>query len=112
MFYENGPGVLIHPIWQTSSAYFTELQLRQEPRPDYVAYRFEFREDAVQTGGLKPVTAASAQIPEAVYHTVRTGESFWQIAARYDMDYEQLAALNPQLRNPNLLLEGERVRIA
>ena len=44
VFYEGGPGVLIHPVWQTANAYMTELQLRQEPRKDYVAYQFEFRE--------------------------------------------------------------------
>ena len=51
-------------------------------------------------------------MPDAVYHTVRAGETFWHIAARYDLSYEQLISLNPQLRNPTLLLAGERVRVA
>ena len=25
VFYEKGPGILIHPLWQTASAYFVEL---------------------------------------------------------------------------------------
>ena len=43
-FYEDGPGLLIHPLWQISNAYFTALKLEQEPLPDYVRYSFEFRE--------------------------------------------------------------------
>lgn len=39
-FYDPGPGLLIHPLWQTASAYFVELRLEQEPRPDYVRYSF------------------------------------------------------------------------
>lgn len=35
---------LIHPIWGSYRMYFTELELTQEPRADYVAYKFEFRE--------------------------------------------------------------------
>lgn len=38
VFYEKGPGILIHPLWQTASAYFVELRLEQEPRPWYVRY--------------------------------------------------------------------------
>ncbi len=44
IFYDNGPGLLIHPLWQISNAYFTALKLEQEPLPDYVRYSFEFRE--------------------------------------------------------------------
>ena len=44
VFYGGGPGLLVHPVWQISNAYFTALSVRQEPLPDYVAYSFEFRE--------------------------------------------------------------------
>ncbi|MFQ7855197.1 MAG: hypothetical protein ACLRIS_08780 [Flavonifractor plautii] len=30
VFYAGGPGLLVHPVWQTSNAYFVELSLRQE----------------------------------------------------------------------------------
>lgn len=110
VFCQSGPGVLIHPVWQTASALFTELQLRQEPRRDYVAYRFAFREELEAPEGLVPVRTAQPAA-RGVYHTVRAGESFWQIAAWYNLSYEQLIALNPQLRNPNLLLAGEQVRV-
>lgn len=44
--------MLVHPVWQTASAYFTELTLTQEPRDDYVAYRFTFCE-APGCGGFR-----------------------------------------------------------
>ena len=44
LFYEETPGTLIHPVWQSSRAYFVELCLVQEPRQDYVKYRFVFWE--------------------------------------------------------------------
>ena len=112
VFCQGGPGVLIHPVWQTASALFTKLQLRQEPRRDYVAYSFAFREELNRPEGLVQVQPEKETMPDAVYHTVRAGETFWHIAARYDLSYEQLISLNPQLRNPNLLLAGERVRVA
>ena len=59
LFYEGTPGVLVHPLWQTASAYLVELSLRQEPTENYVAYSFEFWED--YTGyetGAKLVSSA------------------------------------------------------
>ncbi|MBQ2925658.1 MAG: DNA circularization N-terminal domain-containing protein, partial [Ruminiclostridium sp.] len=44
VFYEGGAGPLIHPVWQSSKAYFVELALAQEPRKDYVRYTFTFWE--------------------------------------------------------------------
>ena len=44
VFYEETPGVLAHPVWMTTTAWFAALELRQEPRRDYVAYSFEFWE--------------------------------------------------------------------
>ena len=42
VFCEESPGVLVHPVWQTSKAWFVSLSLRQEPTEDYVAYSFAF----------------------------------------------------------------------
>lgn len=38
------PGALIHPVWGTISAYFTELDMSQEPQENFVAYSFKFQE--------------------------------------------------------------------
>ena len=37
VFRSPGAGALRHPVWQCSRAYFTRLELAQEPREDYVA---------------------------------------------------------------------------
>ena len=44
VFYQGGPGLLIHPVWQASQAYFVLLELAQQPLENYVRYRFAFWE--------------------------------------------------------------------
>lgn len=41
---QSTPGSLIHPVCGTMNAYFTELKLSQEPRENFAAYTFAFRE--------------------------------------------------------------------
>ena len=127
VFYDEGPGLLVHPVWQTSNAYFVELSLTQEPRADYVAYRFAFWEgyDGHDTGlavsggretgqgeggGSAGVTASGSA--GARWYTVVQGDTLWDIARRQGMSLTALIALNPQIKNPNLILVGEKVRVA
>ena len=44
VFRQEGPGLLVHPVWQTANAWFVELSVRQEPTEDYVRYGFTFWE--------------------------------------------------------------------
>ena len=37
-------GELYHPVWGTTTAYLTELQMTQQSRPEYIEYSFTFRE--------------------------------------------------------------------
>ena len=127
VFYDEGPGLLVHPVWQTSNAYFVELSLTQEPRADYVAYRFAFWEGydghdtglAVsggsetgqgESGGSAGGTASGSA--GARWYTVVQGDTLWDIARRQGMSLTALIALNPQIKNPNLILVGEKVRVA
>ena len=41
---ETTPGTLVHPIWGSRNCYFTELELTQEPKENYVSYRFAFQQ--------------------------------------------------------------------
>ncbi len=121
VFYNSGPGLLIHPLWQVSSAYFVSLRLEQEPRPDYVRYSFTFWEDnsgwsglanqdtglAQGGGGLEDGGASSG----AVYHRVVKGDTLWDLARKYGVSLPELVALNPQIKNPNLIRVGEEVRV-
>ncbi|MFR1050793.1 MAG: LysM peptidoglycan-binding domain-containing protein [Lachnospirales bacterium] len=122
VFYSDGPGVLVHPVWQAARAYFVELSLEQEPRENYVRYTFTFWETyegygacarTAGTGGNGQSTAAAAASAgdEKVWHTVVRGESLWRIARDYDLALAELIALNPQIKNPNLICAGEKVRV-
>ena len=120
VFYAGGPGLLVHPVWQTSNAYFVELSLRQEPRADYVGYSFAVWEGydghstgvQVTGGGGEPETGPAAGTAGERRHTVRQGETLWGIARDYGLSLTELIALNPQIKNPNLILAGEEVRLA
>ena len=97
VFREDGPGLLVHPVWQTERAYFAALEMTEEPLPDFVRYRFEFWEDC---GGQNGKT-----------HAVRKGDTLWGIARQYSVGLEALLKVNPQIKNPNLIHPGEAVRI-
>ncbi len=118
VFYSDGPGTLVHPVWQTVTAYFVELSLAQEPRKNYVRYTFTFWEGYdgydthVKRGETDGQTAALKQGAQSeVWHVVVKGESLWGIAQSCGTELTQLISLNPQIKNPNLIYAGEKVRI-
>ncbi|MCI8916131.1 MAG: LysM peptidoglycan-binding domain-containing protein [Oscillospiraceae bacterium] len=118
VFYEETPGVLVHPVWMTTTAWFAALELRQEPKRDYVAYSFEFWETEEGAGetrlalrALPGGEGAGTQAGEELWHTVAQGETLWGLARRYGVELERVIALNPDIRNPNLIFPGQRVRI-
>lgn len=124
LFYEETPGVLIHPIWQSAKAYFVELSLQEEPREDYVQYRFVFWECPEgssgtslnllgnTTSGAESGQGEAAPMQNVRYHMVQKGESLWKIAGNYGLTVAALLQLNPQIKNPNLVHPGEQVRIS
>ncbi len=121
VFYESGPGLLIHPLWQPANAYFVSLRLEEEPRPNYVRYSFAFWEDdswytglATQVTGKTGGESASrsgAGESGTITCTVVKGDTLWAIARRYGLSLAELVALNPQLQNPNLIRVGDKVRV-
>lgn len=119
VFYSGGPGLLIHPLWQISNAYFTSLKLEQEPRPDYVRYSFEFRERYDGYNEKLSVRDASEEGAGAAVKTtgqenaciVVSGDTLWGIARRWDVSLESLLQANPGIKNPNLIRPGDKVVI-
>lgn len=130
VYYTGGDGILVHPCWQSAHVYFVSLKLTQIPQPDYVAYSFEFWEaydyydmSLQQVGAGSASSAGSASFggsavggaaaqSAAVYHTVCQGESLWAIALHYGVAFESVLALNSDLKNPNLIYAGQKVRVA
>lgn len=121
VFYENTPGLLVHPLWQVSNAYFVSLRLEQEPRPDYVRYSFVFWEDhstegdlvlrVTGSGGTEGSTSGSTPSSAPQYHRVVKGDTLWALAKTYGLTLSELIALNPQIKNPNLIYVGDEVRV-
>ena len=117
VFYGGGPGLLIHPLWQISNAYFTALRLEQEPLPDYVRYSFTFQErfdgysDELSILDGEAPAGRMAEPVQTASHTVAAGETLWAIAQRYNLPLERLLEANPGIKNPNLIHVGEAVAI-
>lgn len=122
VFYDEKPGLLYHPVWQLSNAYFVSLTLEQEPKENYVRYSFEFWEDYddYETAAIKLKTAnnnadtnsvtASKTSPSKT-HKVSAGETMWGIANRYGVALSALVAANPQIKNPNLIYVGDILNV-
>lgn len=124
VFYENGPGTLLHPVWQSAQAYFVDLALAQEPRKDYVRYTFTFwetlslyRESLAPAGAEGPLgesappAGGGAAAGTGQTHTVVQGETLWGIAQAWGLTLGELLAKNPQLKNPNVIQPGQVIQV-
>ena len=65
------------------------------------------------TRTVAPATGQEESAGESgqVWYTVVRGDSLWAIAQRYGVTVESIVALNPDIRNPNLILVGQKVRV-
>ena len=122
VFRQEGPGMLVHPVWQTDRAYFVSLSVTEEPKPDYVRYSFAFWEDdSGYDGGLTKTNngqqagsggaSSASRTAAARTYTVKRGDTLWGIARRYGVTLQSLIAANPQIKNPNLIYPGNEVKL-
>ena len=56
-------------------------------------------------------TAPTTPKEEIIYHTVVKGDNLTKIARKYGTSLKELARLNPQIKNLNLIYIGDKVRI-
>ena len=110
VFRKGGCQTLVHPVWQTANAYFTELELTQEPRDDYVAYRFAFCE-APDGAGTSVSEGENALAAGKRFCELGAGQTLWAISAAYGLSMAALLRLNPQIAKPNDVAAGTRVRV-
>lgn len=119
VFRQDGPGLLVHPVWKIERAYFASLQLTEVPAPDFVRYKFEFWEDwngfdsGLHEIPVQPETPAPSQNSGGQKNicVVRKGDTLWGIARRYGVELTELIHANPQIKNPNLIYPGNEVAI-
>ena len=123
VFRQEGPGMLVHPVWQTDRAYFVSLSVMEEPKPDYVRYSFAFWEDdSGYDGGLtenndgrtwpgNSLATSDGSGGAGRVYTVKRGDTLWGIARRCGVTLSSLIAANPQIKNPNLIYPGNEVRL-
>lgn len=99
-----GSGVLKIPGLNPFYAVFYSLNLERESRPNIVSYSFVFWEEisTLYTSSTKNDTK---------YHIVKYGETLWSIASTYGIKVSNLMILNSNLKTPNNISVGERVKI-
>ena len=99
LFREGGSGVLAIDGVKPFHAVFQSLKIVGEPKPDILTYRFVFREVRNESDG-----------PPAAY-TAGAGENLWDVSYRFGIVIDTLVALNPQVKRPDILTEGEVIRL-
>lgn len=102
LFKEGGEGFLFLPQIPPFLAIFKSLSLVGETTPNVVRYSFEFWECTDQK-------AKNTSLFN--YHTVSENETLWDISYLYNVKIENLLNLNKNIKNPNDLAVGEKVRL-
>lgn len=103
IFKQNGSGYLVLPGITPFLAIFSELHLIGNTMPNIINYEFEFWEDLSSN-------IVSVDLNEG-YHTVAEGDTLWSIALKYSLSVEELLNLNVNIKNPNKLVVGEKVKL-
>lgn len=103
VFKQGGSGYLSLPEMDSFLAIFKELELTESSLPNVLNYNFEFWEDL--TPDTKNVYLQSN------YYTVLDGDTLWSIASKFDISIEELLSLNANIKSPNQLTIGERVKL-
>ena len=44
-------------------------------------------------------------------HTVKSGDTMWKIAVKYQVGISEIISANPQIKNPNLIYPGQKINI-
>jgi len=102
LFSAGGSGLLSLPGVEPFMATLVSLELIGNAQPNCIAYRFVFWEDQSAKANLVQNTQLACRI-------CTQDENLWEIATTYGTTVEKLIQLNPQVKWPNQLDEGEQV---
>ena len=113
VFYKSGSGLLIHPVWQASDAYFVKLSLCQEPLQDYVRYTFEFWEDNKEPNqnDLSEYKYIYSDLNGNQFYYVLPGDTLWGISVKTGVPALTILTMNPHVKNPAGITEGTKLLI-
>ena len=109
----------MHPVWPTIYAYFAKLNLREEPREDYVHYSFEFWEykgskfeDVAEAMDNFDYDDPLASLPGLKrYTTAAEGDTLRSLAEKFGVSVEQMCSMNPSVEDPDEeLTKGQLIR--
>jgi hypothetical protein len=62
-------------------------------------------------GVIRPAYKADKPIQKPKFYTVKKGDTLSRIAMRFNTTVDELMKLNPQIKDPNLIYAGQRIRI-
>ena len=84
------------------------------PKTEKAVKQFQKSRGITVDGKVGPITWAELEKPiedESVYYTVKDGDILSIIAKRTGVSMSKILELNPQILNPNLIHEGDKIRI-
>ncbi len=101
MFLKGKTELLSVPGFLPLFARFTHLSVIGDATPDLLKYYFEFTEtESVMSEGSKNP-----------FHIAKLDETLYDISYEESVSIDRLVNLNPQVRRPDILKEGERIRL-
>lgn len=100
LFMSKKKGVLTIPGMNPVYARFSKLSTQGTDIPDLLEYTFEFIQELPQNSGSLWGE-----------YVCKASETLYDIAHKWDVSLEKLVELNPWIRRPDELKEGERMRL-
>lgn len=100
LFKKGGTGVLAIENFEPVFAVFESVKILGTPRENVLTYGFAFRE-----------VMEEKESGKSSFHTACDGENLWDISYKYGVVIDELVRLNPQIKRPDVVPEGEVIRL-
>lgn len=100
LFRRGGAGVLAIENTEPVFAVFESVKILGAPKENVLTYGFVFRE-----------VMEEKESGKNTFHTARGGENLWDISYKYNIVIDELVRLNPQIKRPDIVAEGEVIRL-